>query len=79
MAELLGVRAKDDSALALECPDAVRSFRSRVGLPDGLGAAGVKESLLEHLADLAFEDPCHLENPRSCERDQLLALYRESY
>lgn len=79
VARILGLRIDDEETLAFECSGAVRALRQRVGIADGLGAAGVKESLLEHLADLAFEDPCHLENPRPCTRDELLRLYRASF
>ncbi len=55
---------------------AVADFRRRVGLPGSLKEVGVTESLLPKLADKAFEDACHRENPRPCTRDDLLALYR---
>ena len=40
--------------------------------------AGIDEQALPKLADLAFQDACHRENPKSCTRDDLLALYRAS-
>jgi alcohol dehydrogenase class IV len=60
------------------CADAVRELRHSIGLPEGLSAVGVTEPQLDRLADLAFEDPCHSENPRPCSRDDLLGLYRKS-
>ncbi len=57
---------------------AVRRFRREVGLPDGLGAAGVRAEQLAALADEAADDGCHASNPRPCSRDALLALYRAS-
>lgn len=78
-ARLLGLRIEDEETLAFECSGAVRALRQRIGIPEGLAAAGIKEGLLERLADLAFEDGCHLENPRPCTRDDLLHLYRASY
>jgi alcohol dehydrogenase class IV len=61
-----------------ECSPLLASFRRRVGLPSGLALVGVQESQLERLADLAFEDACHQGNPRSCTRQDLLELYRQS-
>lgn len=78
VARTLGAKGDDARALAAKCADAVRELRRRVALPDGLAAAGVPVDRLERLADLAFEDPCHRENPRPCTRDDLLALYRAS-
>ena len=79
VSRLLGMRIDDEETLAFECSGAVRALRHSVGIPDGLGAAGVKESMLERLGDLAFEDACHLENPRPCTRDELLRLYHASF
>lgn len=57
---------------------AVRAFADRLGLPKGLGAAGVKPDVLGRLADKAFEDACHRSSPRPCSRADLLALYQAS-
>lgn len=78
VARLLGMRIEDEETLAFECSGTIRALRSKVGLPEGLGASGVQASMLEHLADLAFEDGCHLENPRPCSREDLLSLYKAS-
>lgn len=78
VAERLGARGDSPNELAHECAGTIRALRTRVGLPGGLRDAGVSESRLEHLATLAFEDPCHQENPRICTREELLALYRAS-
>jgi 4-hydroxybutyrate dehydrogenase len=79
ISRLLGVRAEDEESLAFECAGAIRMLREQVGLPDGLRAAGISEDALPHLSQLAFEDPCHLENPRPCTRDDLLQLYKASF
>lgn len=78
VARLFGVRGDTDAASAAGCSSAIRTFRSRLGLPNGLAAAGIHEDQLAHLADLAFADPCHQENPRPCTRDDLFAMYRAS-
>jgi alcohol dehydrogenase class IV len=79
IARALGVRGEDDETLAFECAGAVRALRRQLGLPEGLGAAGIAESELPRLAELAFEDVCHQENPRPCTREDLLRLYQASY
>jgi alcohol dehydrogenase class IV len=79
VARLFGVKGEDDETLAFECSGAIRALRSSVGLPDGLEAAGIKEDAFEKLADLAFEDVCHTENPRACTREDLLQLYKASF
>jgi alcohol dehydrogenase class IV len=79
IAKKLGVKAADDESLAFECSGAVRALRHKIGLPGSLNEAGIPESGLPALADLAFEDPCHHENPRECSRDDLLKLYQASF
>jgi 4-hydroxybutyrate dehydrogenase len=63
---------------ARHCVDAVRELRRRVGLPEGLGAAGVSEADVPKLADKAFEDACHRSNPAPVTRADLASLYRAS-
>jgi len=61
------------------CAEALRGLRARIGLPDGLGKAGVPREKLDTLADLAFQDACHTLNPRTCTRDDLKRLYEASF
>jgi alcohol dehydrogenase len=56
----------------------VRELRRRIGLPEGLAAAGVRAEQLTALADKAVDDACHRENPRPCSRADLLTLYQAS-
>ena len=74
----VGVRAEDEETLAFECAGAVRSLRKKIGLPEGLAAAGVSEEVLPKLAERALADPCHQLNPRPCTAEDMLALYRAS-
>jgi alcohol dehydrogenase class IV len=84
-AEVAGERLARVAALlggeptARGCAIALRDLRARIGLPAGLGAAGVPRENLGRLADLAFQDACHQSNPRACSRDDLLALYQASF
>src|SRR5204862_6268470 len=79
VSRLLGVRADDEETLACECAGAVRALRQQVGLPDGLREAGIPDDGLPHLAELAFADPCHFENPRPCTQEDLFQLYKASW
>jgi alcohol dehydrogenase class IV len=63
---------------ARTCGDAVRSLRKRVGLPDGLGAEGVREADIPKLTAKAIEDACHRSNPRPVTASDLAGLYRAS-
>lgn len=49
-----------------------------LGLPTRLRDAGVKEEHLETLADLAFADFCHPNNPKPVSRQDFLTLYKEA-
>lgn len=60
------------------CSRALKALRARLGMPAGLGGVGVTRDQLPGLADKAFQDACHRENPVPCTRDDLLALYTAS-
>ncbi len=78
IARILGVKGNDLDTLAFECSGAVRALRKQVGLPNGLADAGVGEDQLVALAPLAHADYVHQPNPRTCTKDDMLALYRAS-
>ena len=79
VARELGVRAKDEESLAFECAGAVRALRAAIGLPSDLKSQGIDRTDLPRLASLAHEDACHALNPRPCDRDDLLSLYRACF
>ena len=54
----------------------IRNFLKEIGLAEGLGAYGVKESQIEALSNQAVADPCHATNPVPVTRDDLKALYQ---
>jgi 4-hydroxybutyrate dehydrogenase len=56
---------------------AVSGLAKRIGIPEKLSDAGVKESDLEELTEKAFLDGCHQSNPRSCTKDDLRELYKQ--
>jgi 4-hydroxybutyrate dehydrogenase len=78
LARALGVRGDDDDTLAFECSGAIRALRHKIGLPDGLASAGIKDEHISKLAKLAMEDACHGSNPRPCTEHDLEQLYRVS-
>ncbi len=53
-------------------------LNTKIGIPHKLGEIGVKEEHLETLADLAFADFCHPNNPKPVTRDDFKRLYREA-
>ncbi len=58
---------------------AVEDLMERIGIPACLADAGIEEDRLVLLSEKAFEDGCHLTNPRPCTQDDLLMLYRQAY
>jgi 4-hydroxybutyrate dehydrogenase len=63
---------------ATSLSNALRALREKVGLPNGLAAAGVTKADIPKLADKAMEDACHRSNPRPCTRDDMVKLYELS-
>lgn len=53
-------------------------LNSRVGIPTHLRDIGVKQEHIETLADLAFADFAHPNNPRPVSREQFKTLYEEA-
>ncbi len=67
-----------DEKAADKAIEAVADLNERIGIPQKLSQAGVKEEDLEELADKAFLDGCHQTNPRKCTREDLMNLYRQA-
>ena len=59
--------------------EAVDSLGRRIGIPSSLAQVGVKEEQLPLLAKKAFEDSCHLTNPKPCTQKDLLMLYEQAF
>jgi alcohol dehydrogenase class IV len=53
-------------------------LNKELGLPTRLGDAGVKEEHIGTLADLAFADFCHPNNPKPVSREDFYTLYKEA-
>lgn len=58
--------------------DELFKLNERLGLPTTLSAIEVKEEHLDPLADLAFADFCHPNNPKPVSRDNFYDLYRSA-
>ena len=57
----------------------LRELKARIGIPADLKAAGVDRAALDRLSRLAFEDTCHLNNPRPCREDDFRRIYTEAF
>ena len=53
-------------------------LNQELGLPARLRDTGVKEEHLGVLADLAFADFCHPNNPKPVSREDFFTLYKEA-
>jgi len=64
MAQAMGLHSGSD------IPDAIQDMCARLGLPAGLGAMGVTESLFDAVITGALADHCHKTNPRIASADE---------
>ena len=54
------------------------ALNGELGLPTRLRDAGVRQEHIETLADLAFADFCHPNNPKPVSREDFKKLYEEA-
>jgi len=66
-----------DEKAADRAVQAVTDLNRRIGIPARLRECRIPEESLPKLAKKAFEDSCHLTNPRPCSEEDLLNLYQE--
>lgn len=81
VARCFGINTFDmpDREAAEKAIEAVAELNGRIGIPGSLAQAGVKREQLVTLSRKAFEDGCHLTNPRPCTEKDLLMLYEEAF
>lgn len=81
VAAMSGIDTHDLSVAeaAAQASEAVSALNQRIGLPNQLRDCEVPQSALAALAHKAFEDSCHLTNPRPCTEEDLYRLYQESW
>ncbi|HII4417631.1 L-threonine dehydrogenase [Clostridium perfringens] len=59
------------------CIDMIKSLSQTIGIPEGLGVLGVKESDFETLATNALNDACSLTNPRKGNLEEVIAIFKK--
>jgi alcohol dehydrogenase class IV len=81
VAQCFGINTFDMPELeaADKAIEAIIYLNERIGIPKSLDEVGIKEDQLAMLAKKAFEDPCHQSNPRPCNEQDLLMLYKEAF
>ncbi|MDM0554464.1 L-threonine dehydrogenase [Clostridium perfringens] len=60
------------------CIDMIKSLSQTIGIPEGLGLLGVKESDFETLATNALNDACSLTNPRKGNLEEVIAIFKKA-
>ncbi|MGU0353416.1 L-threonine dehydrogenase [Clostridium perfringens] len=60
------------------CIDMIKLLSQTVGIPEGLGVLGVKESDFETLATNALNDACSLTNPRKGNLEEVIAIFKKA-
>ena len=78
MAHAMGLPDGRDYGDGAAVAQAVSDMTARLGLPAGLAAMGVGESLFEEIIDHALVDHCHATNPRLASRDDYRRMLVES-
>lgn len=58
-----------------DAADIISEMNSRLGIPEKLSEVGVQREQIPALTEQAFDDACHLLNPRPVTREDLRALY----
>jgi alcohol dehydrogenase class IV len=64
---------------ASQTADFLEQFNKSIGITQTLKDLGIPDEALRTLAEKAYEDPCHLTNPRKCTEADLLSIYRKTY
>ena len=78
MAHAMGLPDGRDYGDGVAVARAVLDLTARLGLPTGLAAMGVGESLFDEIIDHAMVDHCHATNPRLATRDDYRRMLQES-
>jgi hypothetical protein len=75
----IGAKWEKLSELMGGAPDAViAALNQRLGLPSGLSALGVTETMMEDVSHAALLDHCHATNPRRASQQEYLDIMQQS-
>ena len=77
MAQVIGLPEREATAEGLAA--AVAAMNEGIGIPSGLKAMGVPESVFPIVAEGALGDHCHLTTPRQPTKAEYIGLMEESY
>ncbi|TWT13606.1 iron-containing alcohol dehydrogenase [Reyranella sp. CPCC 100927] len=77
MAQVIGLPEREATAEGLA--DAVSAMNARIGIPTGLKAMGVSDSVFSAVADGALGDHCHATTPRQPTKAEYVGLMEASY
>jgi hypothetical protein len=77
VAQVMGLPAREGSAEGVA--NAVTELNGRLGIPKGLAAMGLKQEVVEAIADGALGDHCHQSTPRQPTKSQYVQLIQESW
>ncbi|MCB9555443.1 MAG: iron-containing alcohol dehydrogenase [Deltaproteobacteria bacterium] len=77
VAKALGIFDATDPANAVA--DYIDGLNEQLELTRRLRDLNIPQSAIDTLASKAFDDGCHLTNPRKCQRDDFVRLYRECW
>lgn len=77
MAQVIGLPGREATAEGLA--DAVAAMNARIGIPTGLKAMGVSDSVFSAVADGALGDHCHATTPRQPTKAEYVGLMEASY
>ena len=77
--QAIGAKWEALTAFFGQAPDtAIAALNRAIGIPAGLGALGVTEEMMRHVAEEALKDHCHATNPRTPSAADYLAIMREA-
>ncbi len=68
-----------EEMLASNAIERIRGLLTRIGIPQRLRDAGVREADLPLIANKAFQDASHQTNPRQCTEDDLLGIAKSAF
>ncbi|MCF8531899.1 MAG: iron-containing alcohol dehydrogenase [Reyranella sp.] len=77
VAQVMGLPARERNADGVA--NAVAELNARLGIPKGLSGMGLKQEVVEAIADGALGDHCHLTTPRQPTKAEYVQLIQESW